>query len=312
VHTIQKLLFAISYLFKPLLQQVKMSAAAVQSRSMIQKLRAARANALAALTAAAETATTTAKVAAKAVTQAAKPQLLTEDTGKIFERAICLLYNIPYDGKYKYSLADAETLCERLRPMESKLRELLPAPRHSAKAGGRYDFSSPVAAGGGGGGPADILPARHLSAKTTKGDGKVCPQVIGQPTKKRFCEFFELPADSSNEDIKAYIQENVNNVLYAYMEYTFDCPTLYYNAKTNKLSLIEQLEPIDWSEYDLQFTRQGADWNESSSVQVRLGEGVWMTIGEFQVHNHRSAIKFRWAFETILRLFGKHFRVVEA
>ena len=287
---------------------------AVQTRSIIQKLREGRARALAALAAAAETATTT----AKAVAQAVKPKLLTEDTGKIFERAICLLYAIPYDGKYKYSLADAETLCERLRPMEARLRDLLPYPKHSAKAGGRYDFTSPVAAGGGGGGPKDALPPHYLSAKTTKGDGKVCPQVIGQPTRKRFCEFFELPADSSNEDIKEYIQENVNNVLYTYMEYTFDCPTLYYNAKTNKLSLIEQLEPIDWSAYELQFTRQGADWNESSSVQVKLGGSpvgagcAWMTIGEFQVHNHRSAIKFRWAFETVLRLFSKHFRVVEA
>ena len=28
-----------------------------------------------------------------------------------------------------------------------------------------------------------------LSAKTSKKDGKVCPQVIGQPSRKNFCEF---------------------------------------------------------------------------------------------------------------------------
>lgn len=284
----------------------------VQTRSMIQKLREARARALAALTAAASTAATTAKVAAIATAAAIKPQLLTEDTGKIFERGICLLYGIPSDGKYKYSIADAEKICQRLRPLEARLKELLPAPQHSAKAGGRYDFTSPVPMGGGGGGPNDAPAPRHLSAKTTKGDGKVCPQVIGQPTKKRFCEFFELPADSSNEDIKTYIEENITSLLSTYEEYTFDSPILYYNAKTDKLSLIEQLEPVDWSAHELQFTRQGADWNESSSVQMRLGEGIWMTIGEFQVHNHRSAIKFRWAFEVFLRLFNRNFRVVEA
>jgi hypothetical protein len=30
--------------------------------------------------------------------------LKTEDTGKMFEMAICLAYGIPYDGKYKYDM----------------------------------------------------------------------------------------------------------------------------------------------------------------------------------------------------------------
>ena len=32
---------------------------------------------------------------------------MTEDLGKIFEMAICMLYGIDYDGKYKYSLDEA-------------------------------------------------------------------------------------------------------------------------------------------------------------------------------------------------------------
>ena len=31
-------------------------------------------------------------------------KVLTEDLGKIFEKGVCLLYGIEYDGKYKYSI----------------------------------------------------------------------------------------------------------------------------------------------------------------------------------------------------------------
>jgi hypothetical protein len=44
-----------------------------------------------------------------------KPKVVkTEDTGKIFEMAICLVYNIPYEGVYKYSLEAATALKQRL------------------------------------------------------------------------------------------------------------------------------------------------------------------------------------------------------
>ena len=37
-------------------------------------------------------------------------KLLTEDTGKMFEMAICLLYDIPYDGEFKYNLEESKLL----------------------------------------------------------------------------------------------------------------------------------------------------------------------------------------------------------
>jgi len=39
--------------------------------------------------------------------------VLTEDLGKIFEMSICLLYNTPFDGAFKYSMNDAEELVKR-------------------------------------------------------------------------------------------------------------------------------------------------------------------------------------------------------
>ena len=39
-----------------------------------------------------------------------KKKVVTEDLGKIFEMGICLLYEIEYDGKYKYSLEEANSI----------------------------------------------------------------------------------------------------------------------------------------------------------------------------------------------------------
>lgn len=105
------------------------------------------------------------------------PKVLTEDLGKIFEMAICLYYDTPYDGNYKYSWQEAQSLKNKL----NNLTNLFPYNiKHCASRGSKYDF--------------ECLddPSIHLSAKTTKKDGKVCPQVIGQPTHKRFCEFLKL------------------------------------------------------------------------------------------------------------------------
>ena len=43
--------------------------------------------------------------------------LKTEDLGKIFEMAICLLYEIPFDGKYKYSMEESNIIKTRIQPL---------------------------------------------------------------------------------------------------------------------------------------------------------------------------------------------------
>ena len=43
--------------------------------------------------------------------------LKTEDLGKMFEMAICLLYEIPFDGKYKYSIEESSVIKTRIQPL---------------------------------------------------------------------------------------------------------------------------------------------------------------------------------------------------
>lgn len=220
-------------------------------------------------------------------------KLLTEDLGKIFEMAICLLYETPFDGKYKYSMDEATSLMLSIRG----LKEAFSFPiKHTAKNGNQYDFEGSECS--------DI----KLSAKTTKKDGKVCPQVIGQPSKKKFCTYFGLPESITMDEIKTHIELKTTAILDIYFHYTFDCPIIYYNKKKGLLLFVINNRPIDWTKVEIQFSHKikNKTWNESSSISV---SGT--SIGEFQVHNHRDCIKFRWCFEKMLELFADYFEIVD-
>jgi hypothetical protein len=241
-----------------------------------------------------KSATVTAAATATTPTTSAK-RVVTEDLGKIFEMAICLLYEIPYVGKYKYSLDEATALMNRIRGLRSVFDHHL---THTAKNGYQYDFE----------GSEDT--SLKLSAKTTKKDGKVCPQVIGQPSKKKFCSYFDLPADITLDEIKTHIETNTASILETYFNHTFDCPVIYYNEKKSKLLFIRNNSNIDWEEYKerIEFSHKLKNkiWNESTTISI---DGV--TIGEFQVHNHRDCIKFRWCFEKLLDRFSENFHIID-
>jgi len=218
--------------------------------------------------------------------------LKTEDLGKIFEMAICLLYETPFDGKYKYSIEESNIIKTRIQPLKTAFPYKI---KHTAKNGSQFDFR---------GQDDDTI---KLSAKTTKKDGKVCPQVIGQPSKKKFCEFFKIDLSVSLEEIKEYIISNIANMLNIYFDLTFDCPIIYFNKKSNVLQLIDLKEKIDWSQYLIEFShiKKNKKWNESSTISINN-----TSIGEFQLHKHRDCIKFRWCFEKLLKYFVKSFAII--
>jgi hypothetical protein len=220
-----------------------------------------------------------------------KRQIPTEKLGKTFEKSICKIFQTPFVGNYNYNTDEADKLSLRIQ----QLRTIFPHDLiHTAAKGGRYDFISSN--------NTDI----KLSAKTTKSSDKVCPQVIGQPSKKKFREHFGITDESTN--IKEYIQDNVNSMLDKYFEYTFDCPIVYYNDKKDLALLVTTIMTIDWSSYTVDFShrrKKTGQWNESTTISI-----AGIVIGEFQVHNHRDNIKFRWNFINILQNFAKHFEII--
>jgi hypothetical protein len=227
-----------------------------------------------------------------------KPKVVTEDLGKIFEMAICLLYKTPYDGKFNYSMLKAEMLKDRIANLKEVFEYKI---IHTAKNGARYDFTG-----------ADSSEIK-LSAKTTKKDYKVCPQVIGQPSKKKFCEHFGLDLLITTDQIKEYIVTNIEKLLKTYFEYTFDCPIVYYNEHTKALWFIKKHTDIDWDNCIIEFShiKKNKIWNESSSVTIN-----GYSMGEVQVHNHRDNIKFRWNLSNLLYCFHhgqdeKYFEIID-
>jgi len=222
-------------------------------------------------------------------------KLATEDTGKIFEMAICLAYGIHYDGKYKYGMETPEKLKTRL----TKVVELFPMCSHTAKRGARYDFT----------GLADET--KHLSAKTTKkGVGKVAPQVVGQSQPKKFCEIIGIPY-TTNTDLKAYMQTNILSILPILVSYTFDCPNIYYNEEKNTIRFITLTTPIEWAKYTFKWTCDWSKWSNSSTLKVVVEEKE-VALLEFQFHTKsRTNMAIRWCYENFLTIFKQNLSIID-
>ena len=224
------------------------------------------------------------------------PAVITEDLGKMFEKGICGAYGIPYIGKYKYSEEQADAFAKRLQLLPS----LFPDCTHTAEKGAQYDFT------------ANDNNQLHLSAKTNKKGYKICPQKIGQPTKQKFCEYFDIDPKSTNDDIKQYIMVNLKSMLPHYFNYTFDSPIVYYNQHTDKIVYINTLSSIEWEPVACRFShmQNNTQWNESTTVSMVRDDKSY-SVAEFQIHNNRNGVKFRWNLDTLLKYFPQHFDVTQ-
>jgi hypothetical protein len=223
-----------------------------------------------------------------------KPKIVTEDTGKIFEMAICLTYRIPYVGKYKYSMDSALILKERLH----RLVDLCPMCRHTAEKGSQYDFTG-------------IKETDHLSAKSTKGGvGKVAPQVIGQCQPQKFCEIVGIEY-TTNRNLKEYIQTNKLTILPILVSYTFDCPTVYYNRQEDTIRYITLNKDIEWDKYNFRWTCDFNKWKNSTTLKVVTQEREFAIL-EFQFHTKsRTNMAIRWFYENFLTLFNDNLSIIK-
>lgn len=213
--------------------------------------------------------------------------VLTEDTGKMFEKAMCLSYGVNYDGKYKYGMSEPEKLSKRLKGVV----ELYPGFTHTAGKGSRYDFTN---------GP------NHLSMKSVKKhNGKVCPPVIGQAQPMKFCELFN-ETYTTTPVLKEFIQTNTPKVLEKLIEFTFDCPIVFFVQSNQTIRLIKMREPIDWVKYQMTWTRCPNEWKNSSTLKI---DGT--PILEVQFHSKsRTNMAVRWYFENLLNKFSDFFEII--
>lgn len=225
--------------------------------------------------------------------QPKQEKLKTEDTGKIFEMAICLAYDIPYDGVFKYSLE----LATSLKPRLLKLKEHFQVTKHIASKGSQYDF-------------VDEETNKFLSAKSTKkGVGKVAPQVIGQCQPKKFCEIMGIEFKTI-PNLKMYIQTEINKCLVIFSEYTFDCPIVFYNQEKNTIKFIRLIKSIDWDKLTYRWTCDYHKWKNSSTLKILIDNKEYALL-EVQIHSKtRTNMAIRWFYENVLELFKQHFSIV--
>jgi len=218
----------------------------------------------------------------------------TENTGKIFEMAICKTYNIPYIGKYKYGMEEPDIIKDKL----VLLKDYFPQCIHTANKHNRYDFTS-------------VDGTRHLSAKTIKkGKGKVAPQCIGQSQPNLFCSLIGIEF-TSILSLKEYIQLYIVDILPFLINYTFDCPNLYYHEERNTIQYIQLLQEIDWKKYEYIWTKSYNEWNNSSTLKIKINE-KYIALVEFQFHSKsRTNMAIRWYYDDFLTIFKEHLNIVK-
>jgi hypothetical protein len=231
-----------------------------------------------------------------------------EKLGIVFEMAICLLYDIKYNGNFKYSMTEAISLKNKLDKLKTIHNFKL---EHVARKNNIYDFINCNTLSNS---SLKECSENNLSAKTNNKTEKVCPQNIGQTTIKKWCQYFKI--DYENIDVKTvidmikkYIVDNIHKILFEYIENTFHCPIVYYyqHPKKEKILYIKLKNKINWNQYNIYFTHinKNKEWNESTSIKINN-----ITIGEFQIHNKRNCIKFRWSFINLLNLFSDNFDII--
>ncbi len=152
---------------------------------------------------------------------------------------------------------------------------------------------------------------KYVSLKTNFNGYKVCPQVIGQTTFKKYKSYFQINENYDMNQMKQYIIHHISDILKTYIKYTFHCDIIYYIKGKNKKSILkiiqynpEKIDKIDFDFEKITFSHivKNKTWNESTTLYYTIDEKRY-SIGEFQIHNHRDNIKFRWSFNVLLELF---------
>lgn len=161
---------------------------------------------------------------------------------------------------------------------------------------------------------------KTLSVKSNQEKlGKVAPQIIGQPTANTYfsimskelnCDLlFELEGDDTYENrvrlFKKISMTRTVDVLNVYWKYMFDCDYLihFYNVLNSvglpRFIVFGKAVVPGWDENCFGFSQTLNSWNESCTLYYN-----GYSIGEFQAHNNRNCLKFRFNMDELKKAFG--------
>lgn len=234
-------------------------------------------------------------------------QVNNETLGISAEAAICKLFNVAMDpaivGRTNIGMI------HELTPVVEKAFINLPrAIKHTGSEQGARGGASKC--------EYDILLAGNLSLslKTNSNGFMVCPPNVGQPGAKACKLYFEHWMDDKTKDMTPDIFKNmvfnhIGDMLRIYAYHLFDSDYLLWIFKKGKsfdyrtIGRKQALKIMSFHYDASKFTFTKPDlesWNESNTVKYN-----GKTIGEFQVHKHRSSYKFRFNLLNFLELTMK-------
>jgi adenine-specific DNA-methyltransferase len=231
----------------------------------------------------------------------------TEQLGILVERAMCDIVNIPFNTKRKYdALSDEITndINETVGPMLKRMKL-----DHVGNLNKTYDFIDNN----------DLLKPKTVSVKTIMSGNKICPQNIGQCSLNRLNTKLQLDIKTKAE-MKGYFLDNKKDMLQKYLVNCFCCDmTIVYKFDKGCVYVINKQK----DEINIRFddalcfstSKTLSEWNESNTIYVENNAGgnvnnlnaARLSLGEFQIHNNRDCIKFRFNIETLVSMINNNY-----
>lgn len=210
----------------------------------------------------------------------------TESIGIYTEKVICEIFGITYKNKRIYNEIKNDIRKDIVKLIDVYIKKYKNIKKikveHCGNMNKYYDFL--------------INNNFCISVKTIINNNKVCPQNIGQTTFKKFNSFINENFKDKN-GIKKYIIKNNNKLIDLYLCNLLICDiTFIINYKNGLISIIEKNYIIKKNEYKM--TKTIENWNESNSVYI-IKNNKKLNIGEYQIHNNRNCIKFRFNIKNI-------------
>ena len=227
-------------------------------------------------------------------------QETTETFGITAEAAICEYFNLKQPDSFRTRVST--TLKTKLKPVIREAFTIMPpAISHTGSTQGTRGKNSKC--------PYDFLLEGNLqlSVKTNKGK-MVCPPDVGQPGAETCFEYFKeyLPSGSktvTNDSFKKMVYDHIESLIPIYIDHLFESEWLlwiYQDGTDYKYKAINKknIREYIWNKNKFSFTKPTIeDWNESNTVKYNE-----ISIGEFQVHKHRSCFKFRFNMPALLSI----------
>ena len=228
-------------------------------------------------------------------------KITNETLGVSAEIAICGIFNLDFPnnmierGSFK--------LRERVEPAaRAAFKKMPPAIEYTGNRKGSrggqskcsYDY---------------VLEGNKTLSLKTNIDRMVCPPDVGQPAADTCYLYFKDFIDGNHVDkhnFKKMVFDHIEELLPIYLSHLFDSDYLLriYESPPGSgvfaTTIIEKGFGLDfkWDRDKIDFSKKTIDeWNESNTVYY---DG--MSLGEFQVHNHRDCYKFRFNFNNLIKI----------